>query len=279
MVERVQKILSQWGIASRRQAEAMIQDGRVRLNGAIAHLGQKADPTLDCLEVDGLVVNPTHRPDPLYLLMNKPIGYVSTCDDPWNRHTVLDLLPSSLRQGQGIHPVGRLDFDSTGALLLTNDGDLTFQLTHPRHAIAKTYHVWVSGYPAPATLEQWRRGVLLSDRPSHGPEDRRPDRREDRQTLPARVKILKRDGDEATLLEVVLREGRNRQIRRVAEQLGHPVLGLHRVAIGSICLHADEDQPLASGAYRTLTAAEVHFLKVHLAVPSEQVSVSEECRP
>lgn len=263
MAERVQKILSQWGIASRRQAEQMIVNGRVRLNGAIAQLGQKADPALDCLEVDGSIVRPNHRPQHIYLLLNKPIGYVSTCHDPQNRRTVLDLLPLAWRQGQGIHPVGRLDFDSSGALLLTNDGDLTFQLTHPRHHIAKTYHVTVDGRPTPAILDQWRQGILLDDR----------------QTLPARVKILAEAVVDQTTLEVVLREGRNRQIRRVAEQLGYPVRTLHRVQIGPISLNLAGMPPLPPGECRSLTDLEVGSLKAHLPLPSERVPVPEECYP
>lgn len=267
MAERVQKILSQWGIASRRQAEQMIVGGRVRLNGEIAHLGQKADPSLDCLEVDGAIVRPSHRPQHLYLLLHKPVGYVSTCQDPQSRRTVLDLLPPAWRQGQGIHPVGRLDFDSSGALLLTNDGDLTFQLTHPRHHISKTYHVTVDGRPTGAVLDQWREGILLGDR----------------QTLPARVKILVGAAvDQAvdqTTLEVVLREGRNRQIRRVAEQLGHPVRDLHRVQVGSISLNPAGTPPLSPGMYRLLTDLEVCSLKAHLPLPSERVPVPEECYP
>jgi hypothetical protein len=125
MEERIQKILSQWGIASRRQAEEMIKLGRVRCNGAIVELGHKADPSRDAIEVDGKPLRSPHRPQPIYLLLNKPTGVVTTCDDPQGRPTVMQLLPPNLRQGQGIHPVGRLDTESTGALLLTNDGTLT----------------------------------------------------------------------------------------------------------------------------------------------------------
>lgn len=238
MPERLQKILSQWGVASRRQAERLILDGRVRLNGAVVTLGQTADPVLDAIEVDGQVLLPVNRPRPLYLLMHKPAGVVSTCRDPQQRSTVLDRLPSKLRQATGIHPVGRLDAESTGALLLTNDGALTFALTHPSHEITKTYEVWVQGHPSLNTLNQWRQGVLLDGR----------------KTLPAGVEVLSQRGDR-TLLEIRLREGRNRQIRRVAEQLGHPVIDLHRTAIGSIQLG-----DLPSGEVRALTEAEVQFL-------------------
>lgn len=262
MDERLQKVLSGWGIASRRQAEQMIMQGRVWVNNEAAHLGQKVNPACDLICVDGVLVSPATRPDPLYLLMNKPTGVVSTCDDPWGRRTVLDLLPENLRQGQGIHPVGRLDAESTGALLLTNDGDLTYYLTHPRHHIPKTYEVWVAGYPTQETLKQWQQGVLL----------------EGRKTLPAKVTLMQRHPDHKTLLEVVLQEGRNRQIRRVAEQLGHAVLQLHRTAIGSIRLQNSEMPDLLAGCYRPLTDTEVGFLNSQIDLRSERGPVrSEEC--
>ncbi len=244
MHERVQKILSQWGIASRRQAEQMILEGRVRLNGEVAHLGQKTNPALDEVAVDGRIVKPIARPQLLYLLLNKPGGIVSTCDDPQNRPTVLDLLPEKIRQGQGLHPVGRLDVESTGALLLTNDGDLTYYLTHPRHHVPKTYQVWVKGVTSEQMLQQWQQGVLLDGR----------------QTLPAQVKVI-HCARAKTLLEVILNEGRNRQIRRVADQLGHPVLQLHRTAIDSIQLNPPGRPFLPSGAYRLLESFEIQSLK------------------
>ena len=243
MAERVQKILSQWGIASRRQAEQMILAGRVRLNGSLAHLGQKADPNTDRLEVDGRAITPANRPQLIYILLNKPAGVVSTCRDPRNRSTVLDLLPVELKQGQGIHPVGRLDAESTGALLLTNDGALTLSLTHPRYHLPKTYCVWVRGHPPESVLKLWRQGVILSGK----------------KTLPAQVKVLKRRSQQ-TLLQVVLTEGRNRQIRRLAKQLGFEVLKLHRTAIGSIQLQLPNEPGLPSGHYRFLKDFEIHFL-------------------
>ncbi|MGV0024670.1 pseudouridine synthase [Phormidesmis priestleyi] len=248
MPERVQKILSQWGIASRRQAEQLIVEGRVRLNGQVAHLGDKVSLGVDHVEVDGKLVQsiaaPTGeipRPKSLYFLLNKPAGIVSTCADPQGRSTVIDLLPKALQQGQGLHPVGRLDVESTGAILLTNDGELTYYLTHPRHIIPKTYQVLVAGSPSSAVLRQWRQGVML----------------EDRNTLPAQVKVLHRS-DAQTLLEVILVEGRNRQIRKVAEQLGHSVLRLHRTAIGDIQLGRP---PVLSGKYRPLESFEISLLK------------------
>jgi 23S rRNA pseudouridine2605 synthase len=238
MAERLQKLMSQWGVASRRQAEALIQAGRVQVNGTVAHLGQKADPQRDRVSLDDRVISPENRPDPHYLLLNKPTGVVCTCDDPRGRRTVLDLLPAGLRSGLGIHPVGRLDAHSTGALILTNDGDLTYRLTHPRHHVAKTYRVWVEGCPTPSTLQHWRQGVMLAGR----------------RTLPAQVRaMVQRAGN--TELEIVLHEGRNRQIRRVAEALGHPVVALHRTAIGSVDLGS-----LKAGNVRDLTKCEVSDL-------------------
>jgi 23S rRNA pseudouridine2605 synthase len=257
MDERVQKILSQWGVASRRQAEQMILAGRVQLNGTAVQLGQKANPDRDQIEIDGVAIRPTDRPQPIYLLLNKPAGIVSTCTDPWQRQTVLDLLPSELREGRGIHPVGRLDADSTGALLLTNDGDLTFYLTHPRHHIPKTYDVWVEGYPAEAILQQWRQGVVLSNQ----------------KTLPAQVTVIEHHPDHQTLLRIILKEGRNRQIRRVAELLRHPVIQLHRTAIGPIQLNPPETPPLLAGCYRPLKDAEIGFLKSQIDLPSVRMPV------
>lgn len=243
MAERVHKILSQLGIASRRQAEKMILAGRVRLNGSVVHLGQTANPNEDRLEIDGKAI-PLHlRPQLVYLLLNKPAGIISTCHDPHDRRTVLDLLPDPIKQGQGIHPVGRLDVDSTGALILTNDGALTLRLTHPRYHLPKTYRVWVKGDPPEAKLDLWRNGLILSGK----------------KTLPAKIKVLQRR-EEETLLEVVLNEGRNRQIRRIAEQLGFPVKALQRTAIGPIRLQEPQKPRLPLGQFRFLTDFEINFL-------------------
>lgn len=240
MEERLQKILSQRGIASRRQAEMMILTGRVQLNGVTAQLGQKANPQADVITIDGQRLSSAVSPDLSYLLLHKPAGVVSTCRDPQERPTVLGLLPPQWQQ-LGLHPVGRLDAASTGALLLTNDGSLTFYLTHPRHHVAKTYHVWVKGNPSAAILQQWRQGISLLGR----------------KTLPADVRVLAHCPDSnRTCLEIILREGRNRQIRRVADQLGHPVLQLHRVAIGPIQLGN-----LPAGQWRSLTGPEITALK------------------
>ncbi|MEM1251632.1 MAG: pseudouridine synthase [Cyanobacteria bacterium P01_H01_bin.21] len=215
--EKLQKLLSQWGVASRRQAEQLITHGRITVNGAKAHIGQRANPAIDDIRIDGQRLNVDNRPDKRYVLLNKPRGVVSTCDDPQGRKTVINLLPDELGKVR-LHPVGRLDTDSTGALLLTNHGQLTQTLTHPSHHIAKTYLVRVQGSPTGSCLDKWRHGVKLDGKV----------------TAPAQVKVL--HPKPPALLEIVLREGRNRQIRRVAEKLGHPVISLHRSAIGSISL-------------------------------------------
>ncbi len=239
MAERVQKILARWGIASRRGAEKLILAGRVTLNGKPVQLGDQADPEGDRLCVDGKPLKATERPRHYYYLIHKPKGVVSTCADPKGRSTVLDLLPPPLRQGKGIHPIGRLDAQSTGALLLTNDGDFTLALTHPRYHIPKTYRVWLKGKVPEHILDQWRQGIMLGDR----------------RTLPTQIH-LKTITQDKTCIDIMLTEGRNRQIRRVADQLGFPVVKLHRLAIGN--LHLGD---LQRGQARSLTKAEIKQLR------------------
>ncbi|PLS68862.1 MAG: pseudouridine synthase [Cyanobacteria bacterium M5B4] len=231
MSDRLQKILSRYGVSSRRSAEAMIVSGRVKVNGeVVTTLGTTADPDRDQIVVDGrpLVL----APQLTYLLLHKPTGVLCTRSDPQGRKTIYDLLPPSYHH---LFYVGRLDSDSSGALLLTNDGALTNRWTHPRHHIAKHYKVWVKGRIREPVLEQWRTGVMLDDRP----------------TLPARVEILDYAADR-TLLAIVLLEGRNRQIRRVAELLHHPVLRLHRTQIGSLSLRG-----IARGKFKLIPAEQV----------------------
>ncbi|BAZ46389.1 pseudouridine synthase [Chondrocystis sp. NIES-4102] len=244
MTQRVQKVLSQWGIASRRKAETMILAGRIKINGQTAKLGDKVDLSTDVLCVDDQVIGNKQRPQLLYILLNKPPGVVSTCADPQNRSTVIDLLPANLSQGTGIHPVGRLDFASSGALILTNDGDLTLGLTHPRYHLPKTYLVDLDRPLTQADLKLWSLGVKLDGR----------------KTLPAKIKLIKSD-QYKTRIEIILTEGRNRQIRRVAEQLGYQVLRLHRLAIGSITLKTCDHLELSSGQYRPLETKEINLLK------------------
>jgi 23S rRNA pseudouridine2605 synthase len=258
VTERIQKILSQWGIASRRQAEKMILAGRVKLNDRIAVLGDKVDLNIDKLAVDGQVIQDCHRPTLIYLLLNKPLGVVSTCNDPQQRPTVINLLPNCLKQGQGIHPVGRLDVNSSGALLLTNDGDFTLNVTHPRYHLPKTYHVWLDGCPTNRDLDIWCQGVMLFEQ----------------KTLPAKVRILQQKPTK-TLLEIILVEGKNRQIRRVAAQLGFKVLALHRTAIASITLRTESGNNLSPGDYRHLTTEEVTFLQKTLKDRSLNLAASD----
>ncbi|MBC7880337.1 MAG: rRNA pseudouridine synthase [Anaerolineae bacterium] len=235
---RLQKLLAERGIASRRHSEALISTGQVRVNGQVVQeLGTRVDPEQDTIEVRG---EPLHNSPTLrYILLHKPLNVLSTCSDPFGRTTVLDLLPEQWRNGQALHPVGRLDSDSSGALLITNDGELTFQLTHPRHHQPKTYEVWVSGSICEDAIDRWRAGLIL----------------EGKMTLPARVDILDRQM-KRTLLRITLVEGRNRQIRKVSQLLGYPVEQLHRVAIGSV-----ELGKLSAGSYRLLRDTEVGQLR------------------
>ena len=215
--QRLQKVLAAAGLCSRRHAEELLRQGRVRCNGQTARLGDRARPGLDQIEVDGRPVQAL--PAAITLLLNKPAGVVCSCHDPQGRTTVLDLLPPELARGTGLHPVGRLDADSRGALLLTNKGALTLRLTHPRFEHSKTYRVQLSGHLDRSSLERWARGVPLDGQASQ----------------PVQVQKL-REERQSCLLELVMREGRNRQIRRTAASLGHRVLDLQRIAIGPIAL-------------------------------------------
>lgn len=232
--ERLQKILARAGIASRRHSETLIREGRVTVNGAVVdQLGAQADPDTDKIEVDGRpVVAPATQ---AYYLLHKPRGFLSTCYDPQGRKTVLELVPYA----PGLHPVGRLDRDTSGLLILTNDGAFTEALTHPRHGIAKTYVAEVKGRPGPGAIEMLRTGVKL----------------EGGTTLPARVETLEKHKD-TTVVALTIREGRNRQVRRMMESIGHPVVRLERVAIGD--LSAGE---LLPGKFRILADEEVAALK------------------
>jgi 23S rRNA pseudouridine2605 synthase len=237
VVERLQKILSQAGVASRRASEQLMLDGRVSVNGAtVRELGSKADPAHDDIRVDGRRVKVVehHR----YLLLNKPRGYVTTRSDPQRRPTVIDLL-RGVREY--VYPVGRLDFDSEGLLLLTNDGELAAHLTHPSHGVARVYEARVLGVPDAHDLERLSRGLIFDGR----------------RTQPADVKLLpvRRGADGATMV-LTIREGRNRQVRRMCEAIGHPVNQLRRVAIGPI-----RDARLKPGTWRDLRDDEVALLR------------------
>jgi pseudouridine synthase len=236
MEERLQKLISQAGIASRRKAEELIEKGLVTVNGKTANLGDKADPEKDDIRVAGRRLK--IQDQPRYILLNKKRGVVSTVSDPEGRPTVVDAISSKFKER--VYPVGRLDYDSDGLIILTNDGDLTNRLTHPRYGCEKTYKVLVEGIPSEAILDRWRQGGLMLDT---------------EKTAPCRIKILgTQDGN--TWLRIIMREGKNRQIRRIAEMLGFPVLKLTRTHIGSIEIGA-----LKPGQFRELTPLEVRSLK------------------
>ena len=228
--QRLQKLIAAAGLCSRRRAEEWLLQGRVTVDDRVAALGDQADPAQQLIRVDGRAL--AARPEARVLLLNKPIGVICSCRDPQGRRTVLDLLPPGMRRG--LHPVGRLDADSRGALLLTDQGELTLKLTHPRYNHRKTYRVWVRGRPDPGALDRWRQGLNLDGRI----------------TRPAQVRSLRSRAGNA-LLEVELQEGRNRQIRRIAEALGHPVLDLQRVAIAGLALG-----DLTEGGWRLLQRGE-----------------------
>lgn len=253
MEQRLQKILSAAGVASRRTAEVLIEQGRVSVNGrAVTELGSKADPDRDDIRVDGRRVKVGRAVVPRYLLLNKPAGVVTTRSDPHRRRTVMDLLGG---EGAGLYPVGRLDYDSEGLLILTNDGDLAARLTHPRHEVAKTYHAVLLGVPDARDLDRLTRGLLLESAGQSQPAGARRER-----TAPAEVRVLKAYADprgrDRALLEITLREGRNRQVRRMCDAIGHPVESLKRVRIGPLT-----DASLKPGAWRPLTAREVAALR------------------
>jgi 23S rRNA pseudouridine2605 synthase len=236
-MDRLQKILSQAGVASRRASEQLMLDGRVTVNGTtVRSLGTKADAAHDDIRVDGrrIRIAERHR----YLLLNKPRGYVTTRSDPQRRPTVLDLL-HGVREY--VYPVGRLDFDSEGLLLLTNDGDLANRLTHPRHGVSRVYEARVLGVPDARDLGLLSRGVDIDGRRTA--------------TAAVRIRAAERDGTAASLV-ISLREGRNRQVRRMCQAVGHPVTHLRRVAIGPI-----KDPKLKPGQWRELTAQEIERLR------------------
>jgi 23S rRNA pseudouridine2605 synthase len=236
MEERLQKILSQAGVASRRASEELILAGRVRVNNRVAELGQKADPARDKITVDGRPVE--SAPAMVYIALHKPRNVLSTVEAEWgdNRRTVLDLVPNS----GGLHPVGRLDFDSEGLILLTNDGDLTNRLTHPRYGHEKEYRVLVARHPDTAQMELWRRGIVLED---------------GYKTAPAQVRTESESG-KGMWLRVVLREGRKRQIREMGNLTGLPVVRIVRIRIGTVLLGV-----LKPGEWRELSAKEVEELR------------------
>ena len=227
--ERLQKVLARAGVASRRACEELIDSGRVRVNGVAARVGQRVDPERDRVEVDGRVIGTASRL--VYYLLNKPRGAVTTAADPQGRPTAVSLVPRQPR----VFPVGRLDADTEGLLLLTNDGELAHRLTHPSYGVEKEYLAEVADVPSPQALRRLRQGVDL----------------EDGRTAPARVG---RVGDRG--LRITIHEGRKRQVRRMCEAVGHPVLRLVRTRMGPLA-----DRDLAPGKWRALDTAEVRALE------------------
>ena len=232
MEERLQKYLAQCGVASRRKCEELILQGRVQVNGVtVTELGTKINPEKDKIKFDGKDIKQSQKL--VYILLNKPIGYVTTADDQFGRDTVLDLVKVKER----IVPVGRLDMYTSGALILTNDGDFVYQVTHPKHEIEKTYTVTIKGIVQNSEVEQLRSGVKIDDYI----------------TKPARVRILKTDTEkDISRLEITIHEGKNRQVRKMCEAVGRKVLALHRSKIGGIGV-----KDIELGKWRYLTANEV----------------------
>ncbi|MCU1266645.1 MAG: Pseudouridine synthase [Acidobacteria bacterium] len=235
MQERLQKLIAQAGIASRRHAEEMITAGEVTVNGkVVTELGTKADPQKDHIKVRGKLINPAiQRRQNVYVLLNKPKGYLSSVSDPDKRPLVMDLLPPTLAK---LHPVGRLDFNTEGLLLLTNDGAFTNFVTAARNRVGKVYEARVKGVPQESALARLRAGVVLDDGV---------------RTARAEIALVK-STDANAWFEVILHEGRNQQIRRMFDLIGHSVVKLRRVRIGPL-----NDQGLRPGEYRFLSPAEV----------------------
>ncbi len=229
--DRLQKVLARIGVGSRRACEVLIAEGRVTVNGVVPVPGRRVDPRVDRVELDGVPL--PVEPGLVHYLLNKPAGVVSTAEDTHGRPTVVSLVPADPR----VFPVGRLDLDSEGLLVLTNDGELTHRLTHPSFGVAKEYLVHVEGDPGAGDIRRLRQGVELEDGP----------------TAPARVSVVS-----PGLLRMVIHEGRNRQVRRMCEAVGHPVVRLIRTRIGPIAdpnLRPGEHRVLGLDEVRSLTAA------------------------
>lgn len=234
---RLQKFLANSGVASRRKCEELILEGKISVNGkVIKELGTKIDPTVDKVEYCGKLIQNTERL--VYILLNKPIGYVTTANDQFDRDTVLDLVKVKER----VVPVGRLDMYTSGALILTNDGDFVYRVTHPKHEITKTYTVTLHGIITNEAVERLRNGVEIDDYV----------------TRPAKVKILKTDEEKnISRLEITIHEGKNRQVRKMCEAVGSKVIALHRSKIGNIGV-----KDLKLGNWRYLSESELKQFKI-----------------
>lgn len=232
---RLQKYMAKCGIASRRKSEEIILEGRVKVNDIVVkELGMTINPKKDIVKVDNEIIK--LEENKIYIMLNKPKGYVTTVKDKHSEKIVLDLINGVKER---IYPVGRLDVDTTGLLLLTNDGDLVYKLTHPSYEIPKKYIALVKGIPNNKKLYKFRKGLKIDGR----------------MTAEAYIKILKRNRD-TSLLEISIHEGRNRQVRKMCKYIGHPVIQLERVAIGKL-----ELGNLGIGEWRYLTSKEIEYLK------------------
>lgn len=230
---RLQKYIADCGVASRRKAEELIKQGRVKVNGTVVtEMGTKVGDA-DLVEVDGKGIKPENKK--VYILLNKPAGYVTTAKDQFGRPTVLDLLKGVRER---VFPVGRLDYETTGLLILTNDGDFTYKMTHPKHEIEKTYVATIEGVPTNEEISRFEKGLMIDNYI----------------TAPAKLKILSQNNRNC-VVEVTIHEGKNRQVRKMCETIGHPVLTLKRISLGKLSLGN-----LAEGSWRELSQQEVKSL-------------------
>lgn len=232
---RLQKFMAQCGIASRRKSEEIIISKRVKVNGKIiTELGYKIDPLHDIVTVDGKRIK--NREKKVYIMMNKPKGYVTTVSDEFNRKTVLDLVKDIKER---VYPIGRLDYDTSGLLLLTNDGELAYKLIHPKFEVVKTYIATIKGKPSEEELEKFRHGLEIDGYV----------------TSEAEIEILSSTNDKS-VVKIQIHEGKNRQIRKMCDKIGHPVTSLKRIAIGKLELGS-----LKKGCWRFLNEEEIEYLK------------------
>lgn len=233
---RINKYIAQSGLASRRKAEQLILDGKVKVNDEVIHeLGTNINEGVDVVEVDGAVIAPSEKL--VYILLNKPEGYITTVKDQFDRPSVLDIVKVDER----VYPIGRLDYETSGLLILTNDGDLTYKLTHPKHEVDKTYMAILKGVPTNEEIANFKNGLKI----------------EDYTTAPAKFKIAKINEEKNySICEIKIHEGRNRQVRKMCRAINHPVLRLRRAAMGNIKLG-----DLEVGTYRELTKSEIDYLK------------------
>lgn len=235
MLVRLQKFLAEAEIASRRKAEEYILDGRVKVNGVVvAELGTKVDEEKDIVEFDNEIVKKNEKN--VYIMLHKPEGCVTTAKDQFDRKTVLEYLENVKER---VYPVGRLDYDTSGLLILTNDGDLTYRLTHPKHNVEKTYIAKVKTVPTKEEMQKFERGLYIDGY----------------KTAPAKIFVAKNEGGLVSL-KIIIHEGRNRQVRKMCEAINHPVIHLKRIATGKLFLGE-----LKKGEYRYLTNEEIKYLK------------------